>query len=148
MELVNPYLVAPMPRPFRAVRAAAVALVGAAVVGGCGSTNQAPAGSSPTSAPTAAPTSAPAPAAAPAPGAPTSPAPPSTAAQPAPAPGAANAEPTPDGQYLVRRGDTLSAIAVRFKVKGGWPVLYRLNANILRDPDLILVGQKLRIAAT
>lgn len=134
LELVNPYLLGRTPRTFGGARAAAVALVGVAVVGGCGSTDKvAPPAAPP---PTAGPTTAPAPTPAP-----PTPAPGATAPKPAPE----NAQPTPDGQYTVRRGDTLSGLAVRFNVKGGWPVLFKRNARVVRDPDLILVGQKLQI---
>lgn len=47
--------------------------------------------------------------------------------------------------YTVVRGDTLSGIARRFSVPGGYPALARLNG--IRDPNLILVGQVLRIPA-
>jgi len=43
--------------------------------------------------------------------------------------------------YRVRPGDTLSAIAARFHVEGGWQVLWRLNRSQLPDPNLVRVGQ-------
>lgn len=46
--------------------------------------------------------------------------------------------------YVVRRGDTLSAIARRNKVPGGWQALYRINrATIGRNPALVRPGQRL-----
>ncbi|MFC1430038.1 transglycosylase family protein [Streptacidiphilus sp. N1-3] len=49
-------------------------------------------------------------------------------------------------RYTVRAGDTLSSIAARFAVKGGWPALYRLNrAAIGSDPDVLLTGTVLTL---
>jgi resuscitation-promoting factor RpfA len=46
--------------------------------------------------------------------------------------------------YTVRRGDTLSRIANRKHVAGGWHRLYRINkATIGRNPGLIRPGQRL-----
>ena len=51
-------------------------------------------------------------------------------------------QPTPSGQtYTVRRGDTLSGIARRYGVSA-WALA---QANSLRNPSLIYVGQVLRI---
>ena len=48
--------------------------------------------------------------------------------------------------YVVRRGDTLSAIASRRDVPGGWKALYRINRSTIgKNPGLIYPGQKLRI---
>ncbi|GAA2977059.1 LysM peptidoglycan-binding domain-containing protein [Streptomyces fulvorobeus] len=50
----------------------------------------------------------------------------------------------PDGDYTVRPGDNLWAIADAQKVPGGWPELYEANKGELgSDPDLILPGQNL-----
>lgn len=75
----------------------------------------------------------------------------SPAATPAsPAPGAtptpgavesAGPSPSAGGTYTVRRGDTLSAIAVRF----GTTVAALQRANGITDPSLLRVGQVLRI---
>jgi nucleoid-associated protein YgaU len=47
---------------------------------------------------------------------------------------------------LVRAGDTLSTIAERLGVKGGWRSLYELNREVVgADPDLILPGQQLSL---
>ncbi|MHA6763722.1 LysM peptidoglycan-binding domain-containing protein [Streptacidiphilus sp. PAMC 29251] len=44
-------------------------------------------------------------------------------------------------------GDTLSAIAARYRVQGGWPALYRLNRAVVgSDPDVLLAGTVLRLA--
>lgn len=59
---------------------------------------------------------------------------------PAPTPGASGPV------HVVRRGDTLSAIAQGAGVKGGWPALYRANVKVVGDdPDLIKPGQRLRV---
>jgi len=48
--------------------------------------------------------------------------------------------------YVVRRGDTLSAIASRKHVPGGWHGLYRINkARIGSNPGLIRPGQRLAL---
>ncbi|HUY48232.1 MAG TPA: LysM peptidoglycan-binding domain-containing protein [Streptosporangiaceae bacterium] len=47
--------------------------------------------------------------------------------------------------YTVRRGDTLSGIAVRNKVPDGWALLYERNKDVIGpDPNLIYAGQRLR----
>lgn len=45
--------------------------------------------------------------------------------------------------YTVRSGDTLSKIAERFHVHGGWPALYRANHNHMSNPNYLRVGQVL-----
>jgi resuscitation-promoting factor RpfA len=48
--------------------------------------------------------------------------------------------------YVVRRGDTLSAIARNRDVPGGWQRLYRINkATIGSNPGLIRPGQRLHL---
>jgi resuscitation-promoting factor RpfA len=50
------------------------------------------------------------------------------------------------GYYVVRRGDTLSSIAHRKHVRGGWSALYQANKRgIGGNPNLIQVGQRLRL---
>ncbi len=50
------------------------------------------------------------------------------------------------GIYVVRRGDTLSAIANRTNVPGGWHSLYKINrAKIGSNPGLIKPGQTLAL---
>jgi LysM repeat protein len=47
----------------------------------------------------------------------------------------------PVSRYAVRPGDTLSGIAARFAVRGGWPALYAANRPLIgSDPDVILPG--------
>ena len=44
-------------------------------------------------------------------------------------------------KYVVRNGDTLSGIAARFAVRGGWPALYAANRRAIGpDPDIIHAG--------
>ncbi len=51
-----------------------------------------------------------------------------------------------DGGYLVRPGDSLSAIAAEHDVPGGWTELYESNRDTVgSDPDLILPGQRLAL---
>src|SRR5207248_8339007 len=41
------------------------------------------------------------------------------------------------GMYVVRAGDSLSAIAARNQVRGGWRALYRANRTLIgKNPDL------------
>jgi nucleoid-associated protein YgaU len=47
--------------------------------------------------------------------------------------------------YRVRRGDTLSGIARRLHVHGGWHALYRANHKHLHNPNVLHVGQLLRL---
>ena len=47
----------------------------------------------------------------------------------------------PAARYVVQPGDTLSGIAARFAVRGGWPALYAANRPLIGpDPDLIRPG--------
>ena len=47
--------------------------------------------------------------------------------------------------HVVRTGDSLSAIAERHRLEGGWPELYERNRQVVgSDPDLIRPGQHLR----
>jgi LysM repeat protein len=56
------------------------------------------------------------------------------------------ATPAPARTYVVRPGDTLSAIATRFGVRGGWPALYAANrSRIGGNPDIIAVGVVLHL---
>jgi resuscitation-promoting factor RpfA len=47
--------------------------------------------------------------------------------------------------YVVRRGDTLSTIASRHHVRGGWHALYNANRAHIHNPNLIRVGQRLQL---
>ena len=47
----------------------------------------------------------------------------------------------PVSRYAVRPGDTLSGIAARFAVRGGWPALYAANRPLIgSDPNTIRPG--------
>jgi hypothetical protein len=49
-------------------------------------------------------------------------------------------------RYTVTAGDTLSAIAARFGVRGGWPALYAANRTAVgSDPDAVHAGIRLTI---
>ncbi|OIK23066.1 LysM peptidoglycan-binding domain-containing protein, partial [Streptomyces malaysiense] len=50
-----------------------------------------------------------------------------------------------DGEYKVVKGDTLSSIAVRHHVAGGWKKLFDLNKDIVEDANLIYPGQQLHL---
>jgi nucleoid-associated protein YgaU len=51
-----------------------------------------------------------------------------------------------NGHYVVRRGDTLSGIAHRKGVRGGWHALYQANKRAIgKNPNVIRVGQRLRL---
>ncbi|WP_432590085.1 transglycosylase family protein [Streptomyces sp. HD1123-B1] len=53
---------------------------------------------------------------------------------------------TASGSYAVVRGDTLSGIARRSSVNGGWRALYRANRSTIgADPDVIRPGQRLAL---
>ncbi|MYY11898.1 LysM peptidoglycan-binding domain-containing protein [Streptomyces sp. SID4919] len=51
-----------------------------------------------------------------------------------------------DGEYKVKTGDTLSAIADAEGVKGGWQKLFELNDDIVDDADFIFPGQQLHLS--
>ncbi|MGW0735784.1 transglycosylase family protein [Streptomyces sp. NPDC002851] len=49
-------------------------------------------------------------------------------------------------RHTVTAGETLSGIASRYRVKGGWPALYRANRKTVgSDPDLLAIGTVLAI---
>ncbi|MGS0686394.1 transglycosylase family protein [Nakamurella sp. GG22] len=50
-----------------------------------------------------------------------------------------------DGTYTVAQGDTLFKIASTNGVDGGWEALYKANADVISDADLIFPGQVLRL---
>lgn len=50
-----------------------------------------------------------------------------------------------DGEYKVVKGDTLSSIAEKKHVKGGWQQLFKLNKDIIDDADFIYPGQRLHL---
>jgi LysM repeat protein len=50
-----------------------------------------------------------------------------------------------DGEYKVVKGDTLSSIAEKKNVKGGWQKVFKLNKDIIDDADFIFPGQQLHL---
>ncbi|MEV7004824.1 transglycosylase family protein, partial [Streptomyces sp. NPDC093982] len=50
-----------------------------------------------------------------------------------------------DGEYKVAKGDTLSSIAEKQKVKDGAEKLFQLNKDIVENADLIYPGQRLHL---
>jgi nucleoid-associated protein YgaU len=49
-------------------------------------------------------------------------------------------------EYTVKSGDTLSEIATKHHVKGGWQALYHHNRHVIgANPSLIRVGMKLKV---
>ena len=49
-------------------------------------------------------------------------------------------------KYVVRSGDTLSGVAARLAVRGGWPALYAANRRLIGpDPDVIRAGTVLAV---
>jgi nucleoid-associated protein YgaU len=52
----------------------------------------------------------------------------------------------PSGKTIkVKRGDTLRKMAARYHVIGGWKGLWKLNSNTVKNPNVIFVGQVLKI---
>jgi nucleoid-associated protein YgaU len=49
------------------------------------------------------------------------------------------------GSYVVRSGDTLSRIANRHNVRGGWKALWSKNRAVISNPNQIRVGQRLAL---
>ncbi|GAA3810486.1 transglycosylase family protein [Streptomyces phyllanthi] len=51
-----------------------------------------------------------------------------------------------DGEYKVVKGDTLSRIAEKENVEGGWEKIFELNKDIVDDADVIYPGQQLHLS--
>jgi LysM repeat protein len=54
-------------------------------------------------------------------------------------------QPSSSKTVRVRSGDTLSRIANRNGVRGGWRVLWSLNKRTVKNPNWIYIGQVLRV---
>lgn len=65
------------------------------------------------------------------------------AAPQAVAPAAGVASSNPAGDYTVVAGDTLSKLATKFNIQGGYQQLQKLNAQYIPNADFIVVGQKI-----
>jgi len=51
------------------------------------------------------------------------------------------------GDYTVQAGDTLSSISQHeYGTAADWPALWWINRGTVRDPDMIQVGQRLRVS--
>ena len=59
-----------------------------------------------------------------------------------------NAAPKASGKTItVKSGDTLSALAAKYNVKGGWQALFAANKGTVKNANLIYIGQTLSIPA-
>jgi len=72
-----------------------------------------------------------------------------TAPTPAPTPSVrhSSAAAVSGAVYVVKAGDTLNKIASARGVTGGWRSLYAANTVTVNNPDMIFVGQQLRLPA-
>ncbi len=56
--------------------------------------------------------------------------------------------PAATGQRItVKTGDSLTKLAAKYDVKGGWQALFAANKGVVNNPNLIFVGQQLRLPA-
>jgi LysM repeat protein len=53
--------------------------------------------------------------------------------------------PKAGADYVVKSGDTLSAIAQTNGIEGGYQALFTLNQGTIQDPNLIIAGQQLAL---
>ncbi|HSL37021.1 MAG TPA: LysM peptidoglycan-binding domain-containing protein, partial [Arthrobacter sp.] len=49
--------------------------------------------------------------------------------------------------YTIQSGDTLSKIADKLNIAGGWQLLADANAATISDPDVVFPGQVLQLPA-
>ena len=66
-----------------------------------------------------------------------------SAAPAATAPALPGSVDNPAGDYTIQAGDTLTGIADRLAVPGGWQRLVELNPAALLNPDLIFPGARI-----
>lgn len=57
----------------------------------------------------------------------------------------APAAPAPKREYTVLAGESLTRIAQKLGIDGGWQAIYNANRDRIKDPDVIFPGQKLRL---
>ena len=51
-----------------------------------------------------------------------------------------------NGEFVaIKSGDSLSSIATRHHVKGGWLALWSINHKKISNPDLIMAGAKIEL---
>ena len=48
-------------------------------------------------------------------------------------------------KITVRKGDTLSELAAKHRVDGGWKAIYAANRDRIDNPNLIFIGQVIRV---
>ena len=48
-------------------------------------------------------------------------------------------------KITIRSGNTLSKLAASYHVKGGWQAIYAANRSVINNPNLIFVGQVIRL---
>ncbi len=65
----------------------------------------------------------------------------------APAPRHLAAVPLSGKTYTIQSGETLSKIAEKFNIAGGWHVLADANAATISDPNMVFPGQVLQLPA-
>ena len=49
--------------------------------------------------------------------------------------------------YTIQSGDSLSKVAEKLNIAGGWQLLADANAATISDPDLVFPGQVLQLPA-
>ncbi|MDZ4092050.1 MAG: LysM domain-containing protein, partial [Arthrobacter sp.] len=49
--------------------------------------------------------------------------------------------------YTLQSGDTLSKVAEKLNIAGGWQLLADANASTISDPDVVFAGQVLQLPA-
>lgn len=70
----------------------------------------------------------------------------SAGGSPAVVPGGGGSQGSKVEFYVIQKGDTLSAVAQRYYGKASeYPRLFEANREVIKDPDKIFVGQKIRI---
>jgi len=63
----------------------------------------------------------------------------------APAPSSGAVSSSGGSTYTVQSGDTMSIVADRLGVDGGWQALWEANSGTVADPNVIYVGDQLQV---